>query len=156
MSALAVADEDTWMREAITEAARARDAGEVPVGAVVVAGGEIVARAHNETLTACDPTAHAEVVAIRCAAAAIGVHRLTDAELFVTLEPCAMCVGAMIQARIRRLVFGCRDPKAGAVVTLYALTSDRRLNHRIPFAEGILADESRILLQEFFRERRSR
>jgi tRNA(adenine34) deaminase len=144
------------MDEALVEAVRARDTGEVPVGAVVVVSGEVVARGHNETIAACDPTAHAEIVALRAAAKAVGAHRLPEAEVWVTLEPCAMCVGALLQARVRRLVFGCRDPKAGAVVSLYELASDRRLNHRIPFAEGPGAAEARRLLQEFFRERRKK
>lgn len=143
------------MKAALTEAERAAGAEEVPVGAVVVVDGGIVARGHNETITACDPTAHAEVVALRAAARALGMHRLTEAEVYVTLEPCAMCVGAMIQARVRRLVFGCRDPKAGAVVSLFSLADDRRLNHRIDFTEGVLEDDCRRLLREFFRVRRS-
>ena len=147
-------EDESYMREALAEAVRAREAGEVPIGAVVVAGGRIVSHGHNETIGACDPTAHAEILALRRAAKALGAHRIPEAEIYVTLEPCAMCVGALVQARVRRLVFGCRDPKAGAVVSLYALASDRRLNHRFPFEEGILAEESRILLQTFFRERR--
>ena len=147
-------EDASYMREALAEAGRARDAGEVPIGAVVVAGGRIVSRGYNETIGACDPTAHAEIVALRRAAKTLGAHRIPEAEVYVTLEPCAMCVGALVQARVRRLVFGCRDPKAGAVVSLYALASDHRLNHRFPFAEGILAEESRVLLQTFFRERR--
>lgn len=143
-----------WMTEALKEAARGGEAQEVPVGAVAVLAGEIVARGHNQTITTCDPTAHAEIVVLRHAARALGIHRLTEVELYVSLEPCAMCVGAMIQARIRRLVFGCRDPKAGAVVSLYGLALDERLNHRIPFREGIQDSECRRLLQEFFRARR--
>jgi len=142
------------MSAALAAARRAERLGEVPVGAVVVVGGAIVARAHNQTIQSCDPTAHAEVLALRRAARKLGTHRLTEADLFVTLEPCAMCVGAMIQARIRGLYFGCRDPKAGAVVSLYELASDRRLNHRIPVHEGILEAECRELLRGFFRARR--
>jgi tRNA(adenine34) deaminase len=142
------------MALALAEAARAQRSGEVPVGAVVIARGDIVARAHNETLRAKDPTAHAEVLALRRAARRLGTHRLTYAELFVTLEPCAMCVGAMIQARIAALTFGCRDPKAGAVVSLHRLASDRRLNHRFPFHEGMLREECAELLSAFFRARR--
>jgi tRNA(adenine34) deaminase len=142
------------MAIALEEARRAWAEGEVPVGAVVVSQGEIVARAHNRTIHACDPTAHAEILALRKAARKIGAARLPQAEVWVTLEPCAMCVGAMIQARVRRLVFGCRDPKSGAVVSLYQLASDRRLNHRIPFEEGEGAEESARLLRQFFRERR--
>jgi tRNA(adenine34) deaminase len=142
------------MSAALSGARRAERLGEVPIGAVVVAGGRIVARAHNQTIQSCDPTAHAEIVALRRAARKLGTHRLTEADLYVTLEPCAMCVGAMIQARIRGLFFGCRDPKAGAVTSLYQLASDRRLNHRIVVREGILDEECRRLLQDFFRARR--
>jgi tRNA(adenine34) deaminase len=152
----AVSPAAAWMTAALVEARRSAAAGEVPIGAVVVHAGEIVARAHNRTIVDCDPTAHAEVLALRGAAAALGVHRLTECELHVTLEPCAMCVGAMIQARIAHLAFACRDAKAGAVVSLYTLASDARLNHRIPFDEGVLATESRELLQQFFRARRAR
>jgi tRNA(adenine34) deaminase len=146
---------EAWMRRALAEARRSERLGEVPVGAVVVVGGTLVAGAHNETIRAKDPAAHAEVVALRRAARRLGLTRLTRAEIYVTLEPCAMCAGAMIQARIARLTFGCRDPKAGAVVSLYALGSDPRLNHRFPFCEGVLAEESRALLQAFFRARRA-
>ncbi|MBI2964122.1 MAG: nucleoside deaminase [Deltaproteobacteria bacterium] len=143
------------MAVALGEARRALRRGEVPVGAVVVAGGEIVARAHNQTIRSRDPTAHAEVLALRRAARRLGSHRLLGAHVYVTLEPCAMCVGAMIQARVASLCFACRDPKAGAVVSLYALASDRRLNHRIPFREDVLAAECRDLLRGFFRARRA-
>ena len=142
------------MARALAEARKAERRGEVPVGAVVVIGETLVARAHNETIRAKDPTAHAELLALRRAAHRLGLPRLTDAEIYVTLEPCSMCAGAMIQARISTLTFACRDPKAGAVVSLYALASDRRLNHRFEFREGVLADESRALLQSFFRARR--
>ena len=144
-----------WMAAALAEARRAERGGEVPVGAVVVAGGKIVARGRNRTIADRDPTAHAEVVALRRAAKRLATHRLTEAEVYVTLEPCAMCAGALVQARVRRLVFGCRDPKAGAVVSLHALTSDPRLNHRMPSAEGVLEAECRSLLQGFFRGRRA-
>jgi tRNA(Arg) A34 adenosine deaminase TadA len=143
------------MARALAEAHRAAALGEVPVGAVVVVGGAVIARAHNRTLADKDPTAHAEILALRRAARRLGLPRLTDAEVYVTLEPCAMCVGAMIQARIASLTFGCRDPKAGAVVSLYALGSDRRLNHRFPFREGDLGEECASVLREFFRGRRA-
>jgi tRNA(adenine34) deaminase len=146
--------DERWMAEALAQARLAERRGEVPIGAVVVRNGERVARGHNRTIMACDPSAHAEIVALRQAGRRLGAARLPDVEIYVTLEPCAMCVGAMVQARIARLVFGCRDPKAGAVVSLYELASDRRLNHRIPFDEGLLADESRALLRSFFRARR--
>ena len=124
--------------------------GEVPVGAVVVVGEEIVAIAHNERETGNDPTAHAEIVALRRAAAALGSWRLTDADLYVTMEPCPMCAGALVNARIRRLYFGCDDPKAGAVRTLYQLLDDRRLNHRVEVVPGVLAAEGAALLRSFF------
>src|SRR2546423_1396445 len=142
---MAEKSEERFMLRALAEARRAERLGEVPVGAVVVVGGEIVATAHNETIRAHDPTAHAELLALRRAARRLKTHRLTDAVLHVTLEPCAMCVGAMIQARIASLVFACRDPKAGAVVSLHELASDQRLNHRFPFGEGVLKEECRAL-----------
>ena len=143
------------MNRALAEARRAERRGEVPVGAIVVVDGAIVARAHNETIRANDPTAHAEITALRRAARRLGTHRLTAADLYVTLEPCAMCVGAMIQARIAGLTFGCRDPKAGAIVSLYQLASDRRLNHRFSAREGVLAGECGEILRSFFRRRRA-
>ena len=143
------------MAAALVEARRAQRLGEVPVGAVVVVAGHIVARAHNRTIAAHDPTAHAEILALRRAGKRLGLHRLTGAEMYVTLEPCAMCVGAMIQARIASLTFGCRDPKAGAVVSLFELTRDRRLNHRFAFREALLEDECSRLLSGFFRARRA-
>jgi tRNA(adenine34) deaminase len=143
------------MALALAQARRAAELGEVPVGAVVVAGGKVVARGRNETIRAHDPTAHAEILALRRAGQRLGLHRLTAATLYVTLEPCAMCVGAMIQARIASLAFACRDPKAGAVISLYQLASDSRLNHRFDFEEGILEEECRSLLSGFFRARRT-
>jgi tRNA(adenine34) deaminase len=146
---------ERWMARALAEARTAERRGEVPVGAVIVIGETLVARAHNATIRASDPTAHAELLALRRASRRLGLPRLTDAELYVTLEPCSMCAGAMIQARISRLTFACRDPKAGAIVPLYALASDRRLNHRFVFREGVLANDARELLQSFFRARRT-
>jgi len=142
-----------WMTEALAEARQARDAGEVPVGAVLVSGGVALSRGHNRTILDRDPSAHAEIVALRAAAARAGDHRV-GGTLYVTLEPCVMCMGAMVQARVERLVFAARDPKAGAAVSLYSLGSDPRLNHRFPFGEGPLADESAELLRDFFRNRR--
>jgi tRNA(adenine34) deaminase len=139
-----------FMRRALAAAEEAGGRGEVPVGAVVVVGGEMVAVAHNERETASDPTAHAEVLALRRAAAALGSWRLTDADLFVTMEPCPMCAGALVNARIRRLYFGCDDPKAGAVRTLYNLVEDVRLNHRVEVVPGVLAPEGAALLRAFF------
>jgi tRNA(adenine34) deaminase len=139
-----------WMRRALAEAEAAAGRGEVPVGAVVVVRGEIVGVAHNERETASDPTAHAEILALRRAAAALGSWRLVDAELYVTMEPCPMCAGALVNARIRRLYFGCDDPKAGAVRTLYSLVDDPRLNHRVEVVPGVLAAEGAALLRGFF------
>jgi tRNA(adenine34) deaminase len=139
-----------WMRRALAEAEAAAGRGEVPVGAVVVVRGEIVGVAHNERETASAPTAHAEILALRRAAAALGSWRLVDAELYVTMEPCPMCAGALVNARIRRLYFGCDDPKAGAVRTLYSLVDDPRLNHRVEVVPGVLAAEGAALLRGFF------
>jgi tRNA(adenine34) deaminase len=138
------------MRRALAAAEEAAGRGEVPVGAVVVLGDQMVAVAHNERETGSDPTAHAEIVALRRAAAALGSWRLTDADLYVTMEPCPMCAGALVNARIRRLYFGCDDPKAGAVRTLYTLLDDKRLNHRVDVVPGLLAAEGASLLREFF------
>jgi tRNA(adenine34) deaminase len=148
------APDEAFMHRALAAARRAERLDEVPIGAVAVLGGEVVATAHNETIRAHDPTAHAEMLVLRRAAKRAKTHRLVGFEIFVTLEPCVMCVGAMIQARVAAVVFACRDPKAGAVVSLYELAGDVRLNHRFPYREGALADESRRLLQEFFRKRR--
>src|SRR5215510_4347828 len=139
-----------FMRRALAAAELAGGRGEVPVGAVVVVGDEVVAVAHNERETGGDPTAHAEILALRRAAAALGRWRLLDADLFVTMEPCPMCAGALVNARIRRLYFGCDDPKAGAVRTLYTLLDDRRLNHRVEVVPGVLAGEAAALLRGFF------
>jgi tRNA(adenine34) deaminase len=139
-----------FMRRALAAAEEAAGRGEVPVGAVVVLGDEIVAIAHNERETASDPTAHAEVLALRRAAAALGSWRLTNADLYVTMEPCPMCAGALVNARIRRVYFGCDDPKAGAVRTLYTLLDDKRLNHRVEVVAGVLGPESSALLRGFF------
>jgi tRNA(adenine34) deaminase len=142
--------EVAFMRRALAAAEEAASRGEVPVGAVVVLGDEIVAIAHNERETGSDPTAHAEIVALRRAAAALGSWRLTDADLYVTMEPCPMCAGALVNARIRRLYFGCDDPKAGAVRTLYSLLDDKRLNHRVDVVAGLLGAEGSALLRAFF------
>jgi tRNA(adenine34) deaminase len=139
-----------FMRLALEAASEAASRGEVPVGAVVVLGEEVVAVAHNERETANDPTAHAEILALRRAAGALGSWRLCDAELYVTMEPCPMCAGALVNARIRRLCFGCDDPKAGAVRTLYTLLDDRRLNHRVEVVPGVMAAEGAALLRGFF------
>ena len=142
------------MREALAEAERGRAAGEVPVGAVVVIDGAIVGRAHNAPIALSDPTAHAEVLALRDAARRAGNYRLPGATLYVTLEPCAMCCGAAILARLARVVYGARDPKAGAVESLHRLLDDTRLNHRVSATGGVLATESAVLLRAFFDTRR--
>jgi tRNA(adenine34) deaminase len=139
-----------FMRRALAAAELAGGRGEVPVGAVVVVGDQVVAVAHNERETGGDPTAHAEILALRRAAAALGRWRLLDADLFVTMEPCPMCAGALVNARLRRLYFGCDDPKAGAVRTLYTLAEDPRLNHRVEVFPGVLAAEGAALLRGFF------
>jgi tRNA(adenine34) deaminase len=142
------------MEEALGEAAAAEARGEVPVGAVVVLGRRELARAGNLTLAERDPTAHAEVVALRAAAAVAGNHRLVGATLYVTVEPCVMCMGAALQARIARLVYGCADPKGGAAGSLFDLTADPRLNHRMTVKAGLAEARCRALLQAFFRARR--
>jgi tRNA(adenine34) deaminase len=148
---------DAFMREALAEARAAEARGEVPVGCVIVVGDRIVGRGHNLRETSQDPTAHAELIALREAAAALGSWRLEDATLYVTLEPCPMCAGALVNARIARVVYGADDPKAGATTTLYAIGSDPRLNHRFALVPGVLAAECGALLSDFFaRIRRDR
>lgn len=142
------------MRLALREAELAAELGEVPVGAVVVRGGEVIATGHNLTHTDQDPTGHAELLAIRRAAAAIGHWRLLDCTLYVTLEPCSMCAGAIVLARIPRLVYGAHDPKAGMCGSLENLVQDRRLNHRVDLTTGVLGAECGELLRGFFRARR--
>jgi len=145
------------MRAALDEAQRAAAHGDVPVGAVVVApDGVVLGRGENRRELEQDPTAHAEIVALRAAARARGHWRLDGCTLFVTLEPCAMCAGALVNSRVTKLVFGARDPKAGAVVSLYQITEDSRLNHRLEVEGGVLADEAVALLQAFFGELRAR
>jgi tRNA(adenine34) deaminase len=143
-----------WMSRALDHARAAASRGEVPVGSVLVRAGQVLGEGHNRTITDSDPTAHAEVVAIRQAAAAMGDWRLIDCTLYVTLEPCAMCAGAIVLARVPRVVYGARDPKAGMVDTLGDLLRDARLNHRCEVTAGVLAAESAELLRAFFRERR--
>lgn len=150
---MAEADE-ILMRAALAEAQAAGDAGEVPIGAVAAMGGTIVARGQNRVLRDVDPAAHAEIVAMRTAAQAIGNYRLIDCELFVTLEPCAMCAGAMIHARLGRLIYGASDPKAGAAGSVLDVLNHPRLNHRMAVTAGVLAEECGELLRGFFRERR--
>ena len=147
--------DDRFMREALELAAEAARAGEVPVGAVVVKEGRVIGRGFNRPVTSSDPTAHAEIVALREAAAAEGNYRLPGCELYVTLEPCAMCVGAMVHARIARIVFGARDPKTGACGSIVDLPAMANFNHHGRFEGGVLAPECGDLLRRFFAERRS-
>ncbi len=146
--------DELLMQAALEEARAAAAAGEVPIGAVAVIGGEIVARGQNRVMREVDPTAHAEIVAIRAAAQAVGNYRLVDCELFVTLEPCAMCAGAMIHARLGRLVYGAADSKAGAVDSVLGVLNHPKLNHQMRVTAGVLAEPCGELLREFFRERR--
>ena len=146
--------DELWMEEALRCAQRALEAGEVPVGAIVVCDGRIVGRGCNRNITDSDPTAHAEVIALREAGAAVGNHRLEGCELFATIEPCAMCAGALVHARIRRLVYGADDPKAGAVHSVMAVLSHPQVNHKIEVRGGVLAGRSAEVLQTFFRNRR--
>ena len=143
-----------FMQQALAEARAAEAAGEVPVGAVMVRDGEVLARAHNQPIGLNDPTAHAEILALRAAAEKLGNYRLTGCDLYVTLEPCAMCAAALVHARIRRLVYAAADPKAGAVESTMRLLDAPHLNHRVEVVSGVLADESSALLQRFFSSRR--
>lgn len=147
--------DETFMAHAMKEAQKAGGKGEVPIGAVVVYEGRIVGRGHNKRELANDPVAHAELIAIRAASKKLGRWRLTGATLYVTLEPCLMCMGAIILARVTRLVFAALDPKAGACGSLYDISEDRRLNHRVHVTGGVLMDESQQALKEFFRKLRA-
>ena len=140
------------MREALKEAKAAADMGEVPVGAVVVREGEIIARAHNEVEEAGDPTAHAEMLAIRRAAEKLGGWKLPDCDMYVTVEPCSMCAGAIVWARIKKLYIGCLDPKAGACGSVFNIPQEKKLNHYVEIEEGLLADECSGLMKDFFRK----
>jgi len=139
---------------ALEEADAAERAGEVPIGCVIVLNDRVIARAANRTITDCDPTAHAEMVALRAAAKALGNYRLAGASVYVTIEPCAMCAGAMLQARVERLVYGAEDPKGGAVRSCFAVFDHPRVNHRVEVTSGVLAGECAALLQKFFAARR--
>jgi tRNA(adenine34) deaminase len=143
------------MQQALAQARLAEAHGDVPVGAVVVRSGQIIAEAHNERELLGDPTAHAEVLAMRAAAAVVGSWRLDECTLYVTLEPCSMCAGAIVNARVARLVYGATDPKAGAVRSLYELADDPRLNHRALIDGGLMADEAGAMLKAFFAARRA-
>lgn len=143
-----------FMEQALEEARASAAAGEVPVGAVLVHDGKIVARSGNRTIRDCDPTAHAEMVVLREASRALGNYRLAGTALYVTVEPCSMCAGAIIQARVPRLVYGCDDPKGGAVRSCFEILTDPRLNHQVEVTSGILASECAAILQSFFAARR--
>ncbi|MEO8102255.1 MAG: tRNA adenosine(34) deaminase TadA [Betaproteobacteria bacterium] len=146
--------DESFMREALALAQRARELGEVPVGAVVVKDGVIIGRGFNQPITSSDPTTHAEIVALREAAASLRNYRLVDCELYVTLEPCMMCVGAMLHARLARVVFGATDPKTGACGSVINLPAEDKLNHHATFVGGVLAAECGEVLKSFFRDRR--
>jgi tRNA(adenine34) deaminase len=144
-----------WMRQALVAAHEAQASGEVPVGTCIVSDNKLVAVSGNRTRTDCDPTAHAEIVALREAAGKIGNYRLTGVDVYSTIEPCAMCAGAMIQARVRRLIYGAPDERAGAVTSRFRVCDTDFLNHRIEISAGVLEAECRALMQEFFRGRRT-
>lgn len=150
------ADDRAWMRIALAEARRAAESGEVPIGAVVTFDGREIARAHNAPIGLCDPSAHAEVLALRRAALVRSEYRLPGTTLYTTVEPCPLCFGAALLARVSRLVFGARDPKGGAVGSVVDLSRARGFNHRMAVRGGVLAEESAAVLQKFFRERRAR
>jgi tRNA(adenine34) deaminase len=143
-----------FMTMALEEASLAYRKEEVPVGAVLVCDGRVVARAHNAPITGNDPSAHAEMLVLRQAARMAGNYRLSGSELYVTLEPCIMCAGAIIQARLARVIFGARDPKSGAVASLYEILTDKRLNHQVAVTEGILKEECGEILSRFFQQKR--
>lgn len=147
-------NDEEFMRQALAEAEAAREDGEVPVGAVVILDAGVIARGRNAVIKSSDPTAHAEIVALREAARAVGNYRLTGATVYSTIEPCAMCAGALVHARIARLVYGAKDTKAGAVETHFGICTTDFLNHQVKVEGGILEDECRRVLQSFFRDRR--
>jgi tRNA(adenine34) deaminase len=147
--------DEQWMRYALNRAIQAGERGEVPVGAVLVKDGDLLAEGYNQPIATADPTAHAEIIALRRGAAALGNYRLTGTTLYVTIEPCLMCVGAMVHARIARLVYGTAEPKAGAIESAMRALDHPTLNHRFEVIGGVLADESRELIQAFFQGRRA-
>jgi len=147
-------DDAAWMRLALEQATLAAAAGEVPVGALVIKDGEILGRGHNRNLLDDDPTAHAEIIALRQAAARLGNHRLTGCTMVATIEPCSMCAGALIHARIARLVYGASDPKAGAAGSVLQVINHPGLNHRMEVTAGVLAEKCSAVLQDFFRQKR--
>jgi tRNA(adenine34) deaminase len=147
-------NDELWMEEALRSAQRALETGEVPIGAVVVCGDRIVGRGWNRNISDSDPTAHAEIVALREAGAAVGNHRLEECELFATIEPCPMCAGALAHARVKRLVYGADDPKAGAVQSVIQVLNHAQSNHRVEVRSGVLSGRCAELLQTFFKSRR--
>ncbi len=146
--------DERWMRSALSEAERCARAGEVPVGAVLVADNSLIATGGNSPISTCDPSAHAEIITLRAGGIALGNYRLLGTTLYVTLEPCIMCMGAIILARIDRLVFGAKDPKSGAVVSTYSIGQDNRLNHSMTVRGGVLQDECSHILRSFFKAKR--
>ena len=149
-------NDEQWMRHALNLAAHAGQNGEVPVGAVIVQGDQVLGEGWNQPITQHDPTAHAEVVALRAASAAIGNYRLPSTTLYVTIEPCAMCAGAIVHARIARVVFGAKEPRAGAACSVFSILDHPKLNHRVEWQGGVLADECGTLITEFFRRKRQK
>lgn len=147
--------DERWMQRAIDEARAAERSGEVPVGAVVVRGGELIGTGQNRNLRDNDPSAHAEIVALRAAGIALGNHRLEHCEIYVTIEPCAMCASAMIHARLKRLIYGAKDPKAGAVESVIQVLNHPKLNHSMEVTGGVLEEECSSMLREFFQARRN-
>lgn len=156
MSETITAEDEHWMRHALLLARRAQEAGEVPVGAVLVKDGRVVGEGWNRPISDHDPSAHAEMLAMRSAAQRIGNYRLLDTTLYVTLEPCVMCAGAIIHARVGRLVYGAPDPKAGGVHSVYDVIANPRLNHRLPWQGGVLEADCGQILRDFFRARRGK
>jgi tRNA(adenine34) deaminase len=154
-SILNLDQDERFMRMALREAAAAEEAGDVPIGAVIVIDGQLIGKAHNQREVLQDPTAHAEMIALTQAAEKMGSWRLDGCTIYVTLEPCPMCAGAMVLGRVARLVYGCDDPKAGACGSLYNIVQDARLNHRLEVKKGVLAQECSGILSEFFRRRRT-
>ena len=153
-NAAEIAVDEHWMRRALEAAIEAQERGEVPVGTCIVSDGKLLSVSGNRTRTDCDPTAHAEIVALRDASRIAGNYRLTAADVYSTIEPCAMCAGALIQARVQRLIYGARDERAGAVETRFRICDTDFLNHRIEVSSGVLEDECRALMQKFFKNRR--
>ncbi len=147
-------NDEFWMNFALAEAQQAVKTDEVPIGAVIVLHGEIIGRGHNQPISSCDPTAHAEIIALREAAKRIENYRLTDATMYVTIEPCAMCAGALVNARIKRLVYGAAEPRQGAVHSVFQICTNSSLNHQVEVTAGVKEDDCKALMQAFFKTRR--